>query len=252
MNKAINKSLDSFIKSSIKKKNILKKVSIITCTNNPNFLNNILNNYKRQKFKEKELIIIINNNKINIENWEKTIGKKSDIQIFQIDENISLGKCLNIGASKAKFDYIAKFDDDDYYGAKYLTEAFNGFKISNAKVVGKGTTFVYFVKSKTLALRDPGLEWKFVQFVNGSTLVIKKNVLKQIKFRDISAAEDTQFCRDCINNGIKIYSTSKFNHVYMRYSSKKKHTWKIDDEELMKRYCRLIKYTDEYKKHVNN
>lgn len=39
-------------------------VSIITCTNRHNYLNNLLQNFSRQRYANKELIIIINNNKI--------------------------------------------------------------------------------------------------------------------------------------------------------------------------------------------
>ena len=133
-----------------------------------------------------------------------------------------------------------------------MSEAISGFNIAKAGVVGKGTTIVYFIKSNILALRDPGLEWRFVSFANGSTLVIKKCVFNKVKFRDMSAAEDVNFCRDCLKCGIRIYSTSKYNHVYMRYPSKNKHTWKISDEDLLKRYCKVIKNTKDYMKYANN
>ncbi len=254
MSKVVNKSLDKFIEKVKKNKedSNLNGVSIITSTNNPNSLKNVLENYKRQDFTEKELIIIINNNDINIEDWRSKLDGKNAIRIFKLDENISLGKCLNYGVSKSKYNCIAKFDDDDYYGPNYLTEAISGFKISKARVVGKGTTIVYFVKSKTLALRDPGLEWRFINFANGSTLVIKKSVFNRVKFRDMSAAEDVHFCRDCLKSGIRIYSTSRYNHVYMRYPSKNKHTWKISDNELLQKYCRFLKHTEDYIKYANN
>lgn len=255
MSKVVNKSLDNFINKKVKKYREYKSlsgVSVITCTNNPTHLKNILENYERQDLTEKELIIIINNNSINIDDWISKIDGKNDISIFKLDEKISLGKCLNFGVSKSKYDYIAKFDDDDYYGPKYLSEAISGFKISKARVVGKGTTIVYFVKSNTLALRDPGLEWRFINFANGSTLVIKKCVFNRIKFRDMSAAEDVHFCKDCLKSGIRIYSTSKYNHVYMRYPSKSKHTWKISDNELLQKYCRILKHTEDYIKYANN
>lgn len=42
----------------------MKGVSIITCTNRQNYLNNLLQNFNRQRYAQKELIIIINNNAI--------------------------------------------------------------------------------------------------------------------------------------------------------------------------------------------
>mgnify|MGYP001450373435 FL=1 len=68
----------------------------------------------------------------------------------------------------------------------------------------------------------------------------------------MSAAEDVHFCRDCLKSGIRIYSTSRYNHVYMRYPSKIKHTWKISDNELLQKYCRFLKHTEDYIKYANN
>ena len=41
-------------------------VSIIVCTNRPQFLDNILQNYYRQRYKVKELIIILNQDSMNM------------------------------------------------------------------------------------------------------------------------------------------------------------------------------------------
>ncbi|EOD01402.1 hypothetical protein L21TH_0548 [Caldisalinibacter kiritimatiensis] len=76
--------------------------------------------------------------------------------------------------------------------------------------------------------------------MNGSTLVINKEVFNSVKFAKINAAEDVNFCKDCLQKGIKIYSTSKYNHVYIRRSSNNKHTWKIRDDEFIKKYCTVI------------
>ncbi len=51
--------------------------------------------------------------------------------------------------NKAKFNIIAKFDDDDYYGPKYLSDSLKAFDETDAKLIGKGgATFVYLVGKK--------------------------------------------------------------------------------------------------------
>ena len=121
----VNKSIDNFLKKknfkfSVKKNN---NVTVITPTNSLTSLNNILENFNRQDLKEKELIIIINNNKIDESKWKNLVSKYNNIKVYKLSENISLGRCLNFGVNKAKFDIIAKFDDDDYYGSKYLSDS---------------------------------------------------------------------------------------------------------------------------------
>ncbi|WIV11199.1 glycosyltransferase family A protein [Proteiniborus sp. MB09-C3] len=219
------------------------KVSVITCTNRPKYIKNVFENYHRQLFKDKELIIILNNNKMNINEWILKSKEYPDISIFQVDESKSLGYCLNYGIEKASYEIIAKLDDDDYYGPKYLSQAVNALKY--ADVVGKYTTYVYFQDTKTLAIRNPKRDNRYVYRIEGPTLVFRKEIFNKIKFQNKSLGEDNQFCKDCIKNGIKLYATDRYNYVYIRHNSTDKHAWNIRDE-LYKKLCKVIGEVDDY------
>lgn len=227
-------------------------VTVITCTNKPHTLQNIIDNFNRQDFEKKELIIVINNDSIDLNLWKSETEKYKNIRIFKVSERISLGNCLNMAVEKDIYDIIAKFDDDDYYGPKYISDTIKSFEYTNAKVIGKGATFVYFAEKGILAIRSPGSEKKYVKFVNGSTLVFKKEIFNKVKFRDISIAEDVYFCNDCIKNNITIYSTNKYHHIYFRYPTKNYHTWKINDDLLINKYCKIIGPIKDYISYVNN
>lgn len=41
--------------------------------------------------------------------------KLRNIHVYRAPQHHSLGACLNHAVKKAKYSYIAKFDDDDYY-----------------------------------------------------------------------------------------------------------------------------------------
>ena len=97
--------------------------SIITVTNRDYCIENMINNFLRQEFNDKELIIVINNDKINIEYIYKYINKELNIFVYKLPEKTALGTCLNFGVNKSNYNIIAKFDDDDYYGPYYLDEA---------------------------------------------------------------------------------------------------------------------------------
>lgn len=225
-------------------------VSIITCTNRSNYMSNIFDNYKRQNYNKKELIIILNNNKLNNDDWKQKSKLYNNVRIFKLDENISLGYCYNFGVNKAKYDYIAKFDDDDYYGPKYLEETMKAFKNTQASIVGKGTYFVYFEKLKKLGITKASKENSYVTFVAGPTLVFKKKILEKVKFRDISLTEDKYFQQDSLKNGFKIYSTNRYNFVYIRHGASSKHSWKISDKDFLK-HCKIIDTIKEYQSYVN-
>lgn len=236
VNKSIKLKVNHHIYKKINTKNI--GVSVITCTNKKNHMNIILDNYIRQDFPKKELIIILNNNNLKIDAWKNKLNQNTNIKIYQLDSKISLGECLNFATSKCKYPIIAKFDDDDYYGPKYLTDSIKSFNYTNADIVGKYSTFVYFKKDNILALRNINRDNRYVYRVEGPTLIFKKEVLNKIKFKNKNLGEDIKFCKDAVKNGFKIYSTNIHHYLYMRYSNKN-HTWNISNENLINN-CKII------------
>lgn len=208
-------------------------VSIITCTNHPDFLMNIIKNYKRQNYKLKELIIIINKDSINLKEWKKKVSMYPDITIYRVAERVSLGQCLNCGIIKAKYPLIAKFDSDDYYSPYYLIEQVKALLQTRSQVVGKHACFVYLASSKKLLIRSPLEMNKFVDFIQGGTILFRKSILKKVRFSDISLGEDVKFLNDCSNNGYKIYATTPYNYVYIRRKNKNTHTWQVEDKKFI-------------------
>lgn len=234
----------------IKKRNFLNLgVSIITCTNRLENINNVFENYARQLYENKELIIILNNNKMKLSKWHEKAKEYDNVHVFQLDQKITLGECLNFGVDKSKYDTIAKFDDDDYYSSHYLYDSIGAFKHTKADIIGKSTTYVYFEKDKLLAIRNPKRENRYVYRVEGPTLIIKKKVFEKVKFRDKNLGEDVQFCKDCFKEGFKIYSHNKLNYVYIRHKSTFKHTWTISDD-YYKKLCKIIGKVEDYKSYI--
>lgn len=97
-----------------------KGVSVITCTNKPIYMNNIFENYWNQTWSEKELIIILNKDDMDLAQWRRKANGDPNIFIYQLPENLSLGQCLNFAIDQTQCDFIAIFDDDDYYAPLYL------------------------------------------------------------------------------------------------------------------------------------
>ncbi|MGV2884344.1 glycosyltransferase [Paenibacillus taichungensis] len=204
-------------------------VSIIVCTNRPQFFDNILQNYNRQRYKGKELIIILNHDSMNLQLYQKRVRKHANVSVYQVPESISLGQSLNAGITRAQFPLIAKFDDDDYYSPFYLKEQVNGLRRTKSDIVGKHSCLVYLGASKTLLVRSPKEKNKYVEFIQGGTLLFKREILKKVRFTDRSIGEDVTFLRQCRKRGFKTYATSPYNYVYHRRQNKKSHTWRADD-----------------------
>lgn len=208
-------------------------VSIITCTNHPDFLKNILNNYQIQHYKQKELIIIINKDSINLKEWKEKASRYPNVTVYQVPERISLGQCLNCGISKSKYPLIAKFDNDDYYSPFYLSEQVKELLRTGSPVVGKHACFVYLTASQKLIIRSPHEKNKSVGFIQGGTILFRKSILKDVRFSDRSLGEDVKFLQDCTKKGYNIYATSPYNYIYIRRKNKSTHTWRASDRSFL-------------------
>ncbi|MGM1045708.1 MAG: glycosyltransferase [Bacillota bacterium] len=232
-------------------KNSIKQqgISIITCTNRQSYLRNLFNNYIRQNHPKKELIIIVNDNKIPLAPYKRLANKLRNIQVFRVAEHHSLGACLNYAVRKTKYSYIAKFDDDDYYAPYYLKDSLQAFQKTNADILGKRAHYMYLRGSKTLILRFPHDENRPVTKIPGATLVIKRDVLNKVQFPNQSVGEDDLFCIRSKRKGYKVYSAGKYNFVAIRRKNSSNHTWIISDEELLAHH-RKIPYVKNYKRFV--
>ena len=224
-------------------------VSFIACTNKLNTMKNILDNYNRQMYSNKELIVVLNNNKILIENWLLTTKQYTNIKIYQLDEEKTLGECLNYGIKQSSGSIIAKIDDDDYYGENYIGDAINAFKYTAAGVIGKSIFYTYFNNDKQFALanfnRSKISDNFYTNFVAGATIVIKRNVFNNITFHSAKGSgEDTKFLHTCRKNKIFIYSIDNFNYICHRNTSTQ-HTWHIDDSKF-KKHCTLLYNVNDY------
>ena len=220
-------------------------VSVICSTNRPDFIKQLLANYQRQTYVPRELIIVLNNNAINLREWRLKTAQFPDIQVYQLDEQINLGECLNYAIEKSNLDYIANFNDDDYYGSPYLDHAMAAFTYTDADIVGKGSMYVYFKASKKLVNMWPDRENCYVQAVAGATLVFKKEVFEKVRFPDLNSGEDPHFNFECFRRGYKIYATDRFNYVYIRDENPDNHTWNIKDDQLIQ-CCLFVSHTDDY------
>ena len=94
--------------------------------------------------------------------WEVRAKLSSNVSVFQLPEATTLGECINYGIQLAKYPYITKLDDDDYYARPYLTQAMSAIKRTGADIVGKTSVFMYFEQEKLLAINRPGNEHRFM------------------------------------------------------------------------------------------
>lgn len=223
-------------------------ITVVTSTKRKNMLERVIENFTRQNLQEKELIIILNKNDMKLENLDAP-----NIRVFQLDEEKTLGECLNFGFRQASYEVVAKFDDDDYYSPVYLGNALRLLKDTGADVVGKAGIFVYFKKDKLLTVFRPRINALFLKnkrvFLAGGTLVFKKEILEKVQFQALNSGEDIQFQKDCLDRKISLYSGSINDYVLIRYLEDHQHSWQVVDETFQ-RQCKRIAMTDSFEEYV--
>ncbi|MFF2446620.1 glycosyltransferase family 2 protein [Neobacillus sp. NPDC058068] len=223
-------------------------ISIVTVTMRESMLELMMENFTRQNMPDKELIIILNKNDIRLEK-----PAASNIRVFQLDEAKTLGECLNFGARQARYEVIAKMDDDDYYSPAYLTNSLRLLKETGADVIGKAAIFVYFKKDKLLSIFRLRMTHFFLKnkkvFLAGGTLVFKKEVLENVQFPHLNSGEDVHFQQECLDKRIPLYSGGYHDYVLIRYGEEHEHSWRVSEERFQKQ-CKKVAVTDSFEKFV--
>lgn len=180
-------------------------------------------NYSRQHWETKELIILLNNDRMSMKSYKKYAKRFGQVTVYRLPEKASLGKCLNYGISKAKYEIIAKFDDDDFYAPHYLSEAMKEFDRTGAHIIGKNNFYMYFLSSAQLMEASMPTQ----RLVAGATIMFEKSIYPGVAFSNLRKGSDMKFLKDCLKKGYKIGSTSRYNFTAIRRGNQSKHTWKV-------------------------
>ena len=214
-------------------------VSVVIATCRPNNVKLAVENYMNQVYGEKELLLVLNNAVFDVESIETQTKDLHNVRIIQIDGSATLGESLNRGVEEASGDYIAKMDDDDYYGENYLLDMMLAANFSEAEILGKGTYFVHMEGADVMALRNVAPEHEYSSYVCGGTLIVRRNVLREIPFPNRTRGEDSALLESARKAGCRIYSADVFNFLQVRRANTNRHTWKIEESEYLKQ-CRNV------------
>ena len=215
-------------------------VSVVIATCRPSNVKLAVENYMNQVYGEKELLLVLNNAVFDVESIETQTKDLHNVRIIQIDGSATLGESLNRGVEEASGDYIAKMDDDDYYGENYLLDMMLAANFSEAEILGKGTYFVHMKAGNITALRSVASQHEFTDFVAGATLTGRREVLREIRFPDCTRGEDSSLLAKARKAGCRIYSADAFNILVVRGTDHQRHTWDIGDSDFLKN-CRNIR-----------
>ena len=191
-------------------------VSVVTATMRPENVGRCLDNFTKQTYENKELILVLNSAECDLDAIRRDAERIPNVQVLHVDGKTTLGDCLNRGVEASSGDYVAKMDDDDYYGERYLSDSVLAASFSDAEVVGKGSFFMYFEDGNTTALAEVAREHTFTHFVTGGTMFIRSDVAREFPFDSISLRGYTNFLHAVAQAGCRIYAADRFNFIRVR------------------------------------
>lgn len=207
-------------------------VSAVVSTNRPDHLGEVLSTHAKQVHAAKELVLVAHGFEApgNLRSLARDAGVEN-LQIVEVSADQPLGVCLNEGVLAASGDVIAKMDDDDVYGAHYLSDQLAALRYSAADLVGKQAHYLHMRGSDIVIRRFPEREHRFTDLVMGPTLVTRRSTLLTHPFAERTLGEDTELQQRLISDGARIYSGDRFNFVQVRGSHA--HTWNVEDSLLL-------------------
>ena len=212
-------------------------VSVLTATKRPENVARCLDNFRKQAYPDKELVLILNNAEFDLDSIRRDAKLIPNVQVLHAEGRTTLGQCLNRGVEAASGDYVAKMDDDDHYGERYLSDSLLAASFSDAEIVGKGLFYVYFEAGDITALLEWTSEHTFMALVTGGTLLVKAEVARKTRFDSISRREDTNFQRAAIRAGCRVYSADRFNYIRVRSRGLSSHSDQTPDASFLQQ-CR--------------
>jgi hypothetical protein len=153
-------------------------------------------------------------------------GRK--VEILTFPEEMTLGECLNRAADATGASILAKIDDDDIYGPRYLDEAVDVLQVSRADLVGKATFGILLEESDELFLHRYGAENSEVAYVPGASFVMPRRTWEDIPFAHRRSRVDSTFVRGLRSQGGTIWSSSQWEFVVRRDGSPR--AWEVSED----------------------
>lgn len=223
-----------------------RSVSAIVATNRPHELDTVLANVGRQVHPAVELVLVLHGFDVDqgeLKDRAAAAGVTS-LTVVEAAVELTLGACLNLGIDAAGGDYLAKLDDDNYYGAHYLTDLVDAFDATGAGVVGKWAHHVWLRGSGAVVLRYPDAENSYQRRIQGGSMVFDGDLLRRIRFSDLPRGVDSDVLDRALAEGVAVWSGDRFNYVSIREADTSGHTWTVAERTFMTATGRLLFHGD--------
>lgn len=200
------------------------KVSVLISTLRPEDLTSLLKQLLNQTLPSFDLILGLH--AIDLSADHKALLaklKKRSVRtiVKKFDSSFNLGQILTALAQESESEFIAKMDDDDYYGPEHLRDLVDAAIATGADVVGRAMNYVYLEPLQLTVRRFAPHGTQAVElwsdWVCGGTILARREKAEAAGwFGAGSTAVDRFLLSGITNNGGKIWRTFGAGYIYRR------------------------------------
>ena len=176
------------------KKEKIKIDIILPNYNSSKFINQTISSILKQTYKNWRLIIVDDSSDTKTKNILKKISKRKNIKVFFLNKNHGAGFCRNFGIKRSNSPYIAFIDSDDIWQKDKLRKQISFMKKNNFSF--SFTDYKTFGEKKR-NIKNPS-KLNYLDFLRNtsiatSTMMVKRNIIGNIKFTNTKICEDFFF-----------------------------------------------------------
>ncbi len=195
---------------------------LVTCImptfNRRPFIPLALSHFRNQDYPNKELVIVDDgSDKIG-----DLVEGLPDVHYISMRKRVSIGAKRNVACTHARGEFIAHWDDDDWYASDRLRYQVAPLLTGEADLTGLVNSFVLELPGGEFWTTLPHMHPRmFVGDVHGGTLVYRKALLEMgIRYPEINLAEDAALINQAVNKRRRLLRlTNPGVFVYVRHGS---------------------------------
>lgn len=208
----------------------LPEVSVVMSTMRPDFLSHALDQLEAQSDVVVEGLLGLHG--FDIDDIPVAVRQRAaslGVKFFPFPSSTIFGDVLDALSTAADGEYVAKMDDDDWYGEYHLRDLVDAMAYSYATIVGSGVQYVYMNHSAMTIRRSIDQAYKYGGHPGGPTIMIQNGDLRDVGgWPSVTRAVDTGLNQRVVEAGGTVYQSGPQNFLFNRRSSG--HTWKASNE----------------------
>ena len=199
-------------------------VSVLVSTLRADDLSNLLDQLIDQSLPVFELVLGLHTIDLSAGHKRQIAAlnrRKVKVTVEKFTEDKTLGTILSSLAEISQGEYIAKMDDDDYYGPEHLRDLVDAALDTGAEVVGRAMNYVYLEPLDLTVRRFAPHGTQAVElwsdWVCGGTILARRDVAEAAGwFGSGNTAVDRFLLSGVTNNGGRIWRTFGAGYIYRR------------------------------------